>query len=177
MEARSLWVVVVGGDRSCPAHPSSESDRVWPTMGGMGSLSNYNRNGILQNEGYTLSSVPNDPSITDIHAAIGNLVIRFPLLHCEECARTLKKWLQQRNIPGKLWRLSTKYDDEDFILSDRLEQQGCFESITENGAHYGIEVLGKIFDNLSPQGLSPEDWSNDFTSLSNEFEIEVIEEF
>jgi hypothetical protein len=41
----------------------------------------------------------------------------------------------------------------------------------------GVEVYGKIFDNLSKQGLSPEDWVNDFTSPSNEFEVEVIEEF
>jgi Papain fold toxin 2 len=118
-----------------------------------------------------------DSTIAEIHAEIGSLVIRFPLLHCEECARTLKRWLQQRNIPGKLWRLSTKYDDEDFILSERLGQQGYFESITENGTHYGVEVFGKIFDNLSPQGLTPEEWVNDFTSLSNEFNVEVIIEF
>ncbi|WP_263432584.1 papain fold toxin domain-containing protein [Nostoc sp. MS1] len=112
-----------------------------------------------------------------MHKAIGNIVIRFPLLHCEECANTLKKWLKQRGIQGKLWRLSTKYDNEDFILSERLEQQGCVETITENGVHYGVEVFGKIFDNLSEQGLSPDDWINDFTSLSNEFKVEVIEEF
>ena len=76
-----------------------------------------------------------------------------------------------------IWRLSTRYDNEDFILSDRQEQQGCSETITENGIHYGIEVYGKIFDNLSKQGLSPADWVKDFTSLSNEFEVKVIEEF
>lgn len=124
-----------------------------------------------------LTDHPSDSSIAELYDAIGNLVIRFPLLHCEECASTLKQWLKQRNIPGKLWRLSTRYDHEDFILSDRLGQQGCSETITENGVHYGIEVFGKIFDNLSRQGLSQKDWANDFTSLSNEFEVEVIEEF
>lgn len=118
-----------------------------------------------------------DLAIAEIHQAIGNLVIRFPLLHCQECAKTLKQWLQQRKIPGKLWRLSTIYDNEDFILSDRLEKHGCFETITENGVHYGVEVFGKIFDNLSRQGLYPDEWIQDFTSLSNEFKIEVIEEF
>jgi hypothetical protein len=118
-----------------------------------------------------------DLAIAEIHQAIGNLVIRFPLLHCQECAKTLKQWLQQRKIPGKLWRLSTIYDNEDFILSYRLEKQSCFETITENGVHYGVEVFGKIFDNLSRQGLYPDEWIQDFTSLSNEFKIEVIEEF
>lgn len=121
--------------------------------------------------------MPDKSAIETTHAEIGDLVIRFPLLHCEECARTLKQWLQQRNIPGKLWRLSTKYDDEDFILSARLEQQGCFESITENGIHYGTEVFEKIFDNLSSQGLSPQEWVDDFTSLSDEFNVEVIDEY
>ncbi|MDB9322108.1 papain fold toxin domain-containing protein [Nodularia spumigena CS-591/04] len=124
-----------------------------------------------------LDNLPDDLAIAEIHQAIGNLVIRFPLLHCQECAKTLKQWLKQRKIPGKLWRLSTTYDNEDFILSNRLEQQGCFETITENGVHYGVEVFGKIFDNLSPQGLYTDDWIQDFTSLSNEFKIKVIEEF
>ncbi|MFB2838504.1 hypothetical protein [Floridanema evergladense] len=43
--------------------------------------------------------------------------------------------------------------------------------------HYGIEVYGKIFDNLSSFGLSPEDWVKDFSSFSNNFEVEIIEEF
>ena len=124
-----------------------------------------------------LYNLPDDLAIAEIHQAIGNLVIRFPLLHYQECAKTLKQWLKQRKIPGNLWRLSTIYDNEDFILSYRLEKQGCFETITENGVHYGVEVFGKIFDNLSRQGLYPDDWIQDFTSLSNEFKIEVIEEF
>lgn len=131
----------------------------------------------LPQEVYFLNDFPDDLAIAEVHEAIGNLVIRFPLLHCEECATTLKQWLKQREIRGKLWRLSTKYDNEDFILSDRLEEQGCPETITENGIHYGVEVFGKIFDNLSRQGLSPDEWLKDFTSLSNEFIVEVIEEF
>jgi Papain fold toxin 2 len=126
---------------------------------------------------FCLTEPLDDAAIADLHEAIGNLVIQFPLLHCVECASTLKRWLKQRGVSGKLWRLSTRYDPEDFILSDRVEQQGYSESITENGAHYGIEVYGKNFDNLSRQGLAPDHWVKDFTSLSNEFNAEVIEEF
>ncbi|EDX72593.1 hypothetical protein MC7420_2501 [Coleofasciculus chthonoplastes PCC 7420] len=118
-----------------------------------------------------------DAAIAELYQAIGNIVVRFPLLHCQDCASTLKRWLKQRQIPGKLWRLSTRYDNEDFILSQRQEQQGCFETITENGIHYGIEVYGKIFDNLSREGLTPDEWVKDFTSLSNEFDVKVIQEF
>ncbi len=99
------------------------------------------------------------------------------MLHCHRCALTLKQWLIQRNIPGRIWRLTTRYDEEDFILSDRLAQRGITDSITENGIHYGVEVYGKIFDNLSEDGLAIEDWIKDFHSLSNEFEIVMIEAF
>ena len=124
-----------------------------------------------------MSNRRDDEEIAELYEEIANLVVRFPLPHCEECASTLKRWLKQRGIPGKIWRLSTRYDYEDFILSDRLEQQGCSETITENGVHYGVEVWGKIFDNLSEQGLYIDDWINDFTSLSDEFDVEMIDEF
>lgn len=89
----------------------------------------------------------------------------------------MRRWLKQQGIPGKVWKLSTRYDDEDFILSDRIEQQGISDSITENGVHYGVEVRGKVFDNLSPEGLILEDWVKDFYSLSNEFEVEALDNF
>ncbi|MHC5828141.1 MAG: papain fold toxin domain-containing protein, partial [Nostoc sp.] len=53
---------------------------------------------------FFLNDFPDDLVIAELHEAIGNLVIRFPLLHCEECANTLKQWLKQRGIHGKLWR-------------------------------------------------------------------------
>lgn len=140
-------------------------------------LRSYNKpNSIIQEVSF-LTIRSEDSAIAKLYEAIGDEVTQFPLLHCEECASTLRRWLKQRGIPGKLWRLSTRNDNEDFILSDRLERLGCSETITENGVHYGIEVFGKIFDNLSRQGLSPDDWVNDFTSPSNVFAVEVIEEF
>jgi hypothetical protein len=144
---------------------------------GMRSPRRYNKIKIIVQGVHCLTNDADDSVIANLEEAIGDLVFCFPILHCEECAKTLKRWLKQRGIPGKLWRLSTQYDYEDFILSDRLEQQGCSETITENGVHYGVEVYGKIFDNLSREGLSTEDWVQDFTSLSNQFKVEVIEEF
>ncbi|MEG4801264.1 papain fold toxin domain-containing protein [Microcoleus sp. ARI1-B5] len=40
------------------------------------------------------------------------------------------------------------------------------ESITLNGQHYGVEVQGLVFDNLSVTGITREDWLNDFQSIS-----------
>lgn len=49
------------------------------------------------------------------------------------------------------------------------------ESITTNGQHYGVEVRGQVFDNLSEQGLSREDWLKDFWCHSGEFVITELE--
>jgi hypothetical protein len=73
-------------------------------------------------KGSYLTIRPDDSAIADLYNAIGDIIVRFPLLHCEECAITLKKWLKHRRIPGKIWRLSTQHDDEDFILSDRHQR-------------------------------------------------------
>ena len=108
---------------------------------------------------------------TELFSNLGTLTRQFPLLKCHECAIALRNWLKRRNIPSKIWRISTIYDDEDFILSDRLELQGINDSITDNGIHYGIEVRGKVFDNLSPEGLSLQDWIQDFHSMSDEFSL------
>ncbi|MGL5035967.1 MAG: papain fold toxin domain-containing protein, partial [Microcystaceae cyanobacterium] len=35
--------------------------------------------------------------------------------------------------------------------------------------HYGVEVRGLVFDNLSPRGMAKEDWLNDFHCQSEEF--------
>lgn len=77
-------------------------------------------------------------------------------------------------MKGTVLRIKTQYDGEDYILSQRLESQGITESITLNGQHYGIEVQGLVFDNLSATGLTRKDWLNDFQSISGEF---IIMEF
>ena len=51
--------------------------------------------------------------------------------------------------------LKTHYQDQDYLISDRV---GSDRSITINGKHYGVEVRGRVFDHLSPQGMKREDW-------------------
>jgi hypothetical protein len=81
------------------------------------------------------------------------------------------EWLKDNRIEGKILRLKTKRRSEVFVISDRY---GNNESITENGIHYGVEVFGKVFDNLSTEGLSREDWLNGFHSPSNKFIIDEL---
>lgn len=76
--------------------------------------------------------------------------------------------MRERGLQGKILRLRTRYG-EDYILSHRLEQLGITDSITINGQHFGVEVRGKVFDNLSDQGLSREDWLKDFQCHSGQF--------
>ena len=107
----------------------------------------------------------------EIWQAIGRITINFPLLECDKCALTVMRWLKKRGIEAKILRLRTKRRSENFITSDRY---GLEESITENGTHYGIEVMGKVFDNLSAEGLSREDWLKDFSCLSGSFVIDEL---
>lgn len=67
------------------------------------------------------------------------------------------QWLGANEIEGKIIKLKTKYN-EDFILSERLERQEITEAVTINGRHYGVKVLGLVYDNISPTGMSLEDW-------------------
>lgn len=45
-----------------------------------------------------------------------------------------------------------------------------------NGIHYGVEVKERIFDNLSSEGSTREDWLNDFQCPSGEFLIDYLDE-
>jgi hypothetical protein len=104
----------------------------------------------------------------DIYQEISNIVSKFTNLQCDKCAREVIKWLKENGISGKILRLTTANPKERYILSER---QGGNESITENGKHYGVEVRGRVFDNLSSYGLPREDWIKDFQCPSQKFII------
>lgn len=107
----------------------------------------------------------------EIWQAIGRITINYPLLECDKCALAIMRYLNKRGIEAKILRLRTKRRSETFITSDRY---GLDESITENGTHYGVEVMGKVFDNLSTEGLPREGWLKDFNCLSGAFVIDEL---
>jgi hypothetical protein len=107
-------------------------------------------------------------SDSQIDQEIGKIVSKFELYQCYECAKVVMQWLTENEIEGKLIELKTRYHDQDYIISDRV---GNDQSITINGKHYGVEVRGRVFDNLSPQGMTREDWLKDFHCQSEEFMI------
>ncbi|MFB2879038.1 papain fold toxin domain-containing protein [Floridanema aerugineum] len=85
----------------------------------------------------------------EIFQEIGKIIAKFNLYECDDCVRAIMQWLGANGIEGKIIKLKTKYN-EDFILSERLERQGITEAVTINGRHYGVEVLGLVYDNISP---------------------------
>ena len=103
---------------------------------------------------------------------IGKIVVSHPVMECDRCAIAVISWLRYQKIPGKILRLRTKRKSEMFIVSRR---HGVDTSITENGIHYGVEVLGLVFDNLSPQGLPKDVWIADFDCPSGQFIIDELE--
>jgi hypothetical protein len=110
------------------------------------------------------------PGDREIYQAIGEITRQFDILECAAFARTIIQWAKQAQIPAQIIRIRTRYG-EDYILSDRLEQIGIYDSITTNGQHFGVEIRDKVFDNLSEQGLSREQWLQDFSCHSGEFLI------
>ncbi|HBL09940.1 MAG TPA: hypothetical protein DD379_00555, partial [Cyanobacteria bacterium UBA11162] len=83
-----------------------------------------------------------------VYQEVSKIVSQFELYQCYECAKTVMQWLTENRIEGKVIELRTRYRDENYILSDRT---GSDESITINGKHYGVEVRGRVFDNLSTE--------------------------
>ncbi|MEA5567346.1 papain fold toxin domain-containing protein [Anabaena sp. UHCC 0399] len=113
-------------------------------------------------------------STEEIYQALGNISSQFGNLECDKCAIALKAWSDGNGIEAKILKLRTKKRNDFFIISDRY---GDSESITDNGIHYGVEVLGLVFDNLSPQGLPLDEWINDFSCRSGEFYLEELDNF
>jgi hypothetical protein len=111
-----------------------------------------------------------------VYWAIARIIQPFDILECAECARAILKWVKGNNIEGVVLKLRTRYRDEDFIVSRRLEARGMTESVTANGTHYGVEVRGLVFDNLSVRGMSRLDWINDFSCPSMQLIVEELED-
>lgn len=93
----------------------------------------------------------------EIYQEVGKIVAKFNLYKCDECANAVMQWLQENGIEGKIIFIRTTKRKEYYILSKRLECRGINESITLNSKHYGVEVRGRVFDNLSTDGLTRQD--------------------
>ena len=103
---------------------------------------------------------------------VKSIVSAYPVFECDCCAIAVSDWLRSHEIPYKILRLKTKRKSDCFIVSRRY---GMSDAITENGIHYGVEVLGLVFDNLSDEGLLRDDWIADFSCRSGQFVIDELD--
>lgn len=103
---------------------------------------------------------------------VSKIVIEYPVMECDRCAIAVSDWLRDHNIPFKILRLRTKRRNVFFIVSNRY---GMKDAITENGTHYGVEVYGLVFDNLSKEGMSRDEWIEDFNCRSGKFVVDELD--
>lgn len=105
---------------------------------------------------------------------LGRISQDYKNLECKDCARAMLGWLSDNGYQGQPVRIQTAWG-EDFIMSQRLEVNGIYESITENGTHYGVLIGEVVFDNLSEQGLPLEAWLADFECQSGELLLDKLD--
>jgi hypothetical protein len=113
----------------------------------------------------------NDLADEYIYAEVGRIVSQFDVYQCYDCAMAVMQWLRDNDIEGRIIELKTFYRDEDYIISDRL---GGEESIATNGKHYGVNVRGLVFDNLSDNGMTQTEWLEDFHCPSDRFTLSEL---
>ncbi|MEL6490531.1 MAG: papain fold toxin domain-containing protein [Cyanobacteria bacterium J06621_3] len=102
---------------------------------------------------------------------MGEIAVNYPLLECSECAIAIMQWLNSRGLSGTILLIRTRNWRRPFITSERY---GFNESITINGKHYGVEVMGAVFDNLSREGLPRSAWISDFSCPTGQVIVEEI---
>ena len=103
---------------------------------------------------------------------VGEIACSYGILECDRCGIAVMQWLRENGLAGKILRLRTKRRNEVFIICDR-HSSGA--SITENGTHYGVEVLGKVFDNLSDEGIPRSLWISSFHCMSEKFALDELD--
>lgn len=110
----------------------------------------------------------------EVFQEIAKISSTYTVFQCVDCAQAIKAWLKQNDISGIHLQLSA-IGRMKFIVSDRW-QEGQ-ESIAQTGIHQGIEIYGKVFDNLSAEGLDRSNWIADFDCASGNFVITELELF
>lgn len=97
---------------------------------------------------------------SEIYTTLVMIAADYDIYQCEACADAIQHWLIRHGLPGIRLLLRTR--GYDFMISERV---GGHMSITQNGCHYGIEVLGWVFDNLPQTGIPKQAWLDDFDSI------------
>ena len=110
----------------------------------------------------------------EVFEAIASISTNYTVFQCVECAAAIKQWLKANDIHGIHLQI-VAVGRIKFIVSQRWN--GGADSIAQTGIHQGVETHGKVFDNLSPNGLERDQWIADFDCASGEFEVIELELF
>jgi len=94
--------------------------------------------------------------IMDIHELVGKIAKKYESIDfsCQDCARDILKELNSIGVEAKLREVVTPYPN---IYSVK---KGT--NIAEGGYHWGVEVDGKVFDNIHIDGIDASKWFSDF---------------
>lgn len=97
--------------------------------------------------------------IPELHNQITAIASQFKLFECVPCAATIREFLVNQNISGKLIQLSTGSSSTSY---DNIWDDSIGQIISSNGKHEAIavEIDGQelIFDNVHPEGIPRLDW-------------------
>lgn len=104
----------------------------------------------------------------EIFEKLSGIARKFSVFQCQECADEIQIWLKECNINGVYLKLRSAGGD--FIISERV---GGDIAISQNGIHCGVEVYGRVFDNLPSTGMMKQTWLNDFACLGGFTVIEI----
>lgn len=94
-------------------------------------------------------------------------------LKCVECANQIEAYLKEQGIHGRRVKLDTtrQVREDDFIIDDSLPASS--DAISTNGHHEGIAIRinGEeiVFDNHHPDGVPAQQWMNNLTFYSKEY--------
>ena len=101
----------------------------------------------------------------EIRQQVSEIASRYRLFQCVECATAIKEFLIAKGIPGKHIKVDLEFQDLPWsvIYDLRREQQ-----IATNGHHeeIAIAINGQemVFDNIDHDGVTSEEWWQNFTS-------------
>ncbi|MFC5512817.1 papain fold toxin domain-containing protein [Massilia jejuensis] len=99
------------------------------------------------------------------------ITIKHGRLACLQCAEELRDAFVSAGIEGRIVKLEAQAKhtrgwifmrDESFVLPFKVTRG--IESISENGAHYGVEVYQTVYDNIFRSGIAAADWPHQFES-------------
>ncbi|MBG1269706.1 papain fold toxin domain-containing protein [Nostoc sp. WHI] len=121
------------------------------------------------------SSLPDESAkvTPEVLQDIRDIVSKHENWFCVECADEIEAYLREQGIHGERIKLDTTKQEaeDDYIMDNSLPVSA--DAISINGHHEGIAIKingeEKVFDNHHSDGLTKEQWMNNLTFYSKEY--------